>query len=191
MRALLLLRHHCSLSVAHGPRLRYHANHSAVVNFIQRPLPKHSTTGALPPGTDRSNGVPGALGMGQRASTALTTCKYTEFEGSHELTDLPKSISSGLMSCLWLALSLRISTWADSTLSLPQSPWRSLGISFLLSQQSPRSFPVPVELLLASVSGWLSWALVPVVSSGLLFQMPGLLSLIDETNLCEDQTSLL
>lgn len=46
----------------------------SVVNFIQRPLPDGSTTGALL--TDFSNGVPGALGMGQRASTGLTLCKW-------------------------------------------------------------------------------------------------------------------
>lgn len=45
-----------------------------VVNFIQRPLPEGSTTGA---GYDHS--VPGALGMGQQASTGLTLCKYCGF----------------------------------------------------------------------------------------------------------------
>lgn len=42
-----------------------------VVNFIQKDLPKGSTTGAgflIKPGS-------GALGMGQRASTGLTTCE--------------------------------------------------------------------------------------------------------------------
>lgn len=48
-----------------------------VVNFIQRPLPAGSTTGALT--TDFSNGVPGALGMGQRASTGLTLCELIFF----------------------------------------------------------------------------------------------------------------
>lgn len=41
-----------------------------VVNFIQKDLPKGSVTGAgflIKPGS-------GALGMGQRASTGLTTC---------------------------------------------------------------------------------------------------------------------
>ena len=41
---------------------------SAVVNFIQQPLPDGSTTGAIV--GDR--GQPGALGLGQRASTGLT-----------------------------------------------------------------------------------------------------------------------
>lgn len=44
---------------------------TVVVNFIQKDLPKGSTTGAgflIKPGS-------GALGMGQRASTGLTTCK--------------------------------------------------------------------------------------------------------------------
>lgn len=43
----------------------------SVVNFIQKDLPKGSTTGAgflIKPGS-------GALGMGQRASTGLTTCE--------------------------------------------------------------------------------------------------------------------
>ncbi|OHE92646.1 POT family protein [Colletotrichum orchidophilum] len=38
-----------------------------VTNFIQQPLPGGSTTGAAP------NGQPGALGMGQQASTGITT----------------------------------------------------------------------------------------------------------------------
>lgn len=38
------------------------------VNFIQQPLPKGSTTGA-----GGKNGVSGALGQGQAASTGLTT----------------------------------------------------------------------------------------------------------------------
>ncbi|KAL2875337.1 hypothetical protein SGCOL_009500 [Colletotrichum sp. CLE4] len=38
-----------------------------VTNFIQQPLPAGSTTGAAP------NGQPGALGMGQQASTGITT----------------------------------------------------------------------------------------------------------------------
>jgi POT family proton-dependent oligopeptide transporter len=42
-------------------------NRSTVVNFIQQPLPPGSTTGA---GFD---GQSGALDMGQRASTGLTT----------------------------------------------------------------------------------------------------------------------
>jgi POT family proton-dependent oligopeptide transporter len=42
-----------------------------VVNFIQQDLPPGSKTGAG--GTD---GQSGALGMGQRASTGLTTCKF-------------------------------------------------------------------------------------------------------------------
>jgi POT family proton-dependent oligopeptide transporter len=46
-----------------------------VVNFIQRPLPANSSTGALMAGADFNNDVPGALGMGQRASTGLTLCE--------------------------------------------------------------------------------------------------------------------
>ncbi|KAI2790367.1 putative peptide transporter ptr2 [Penicillium oxalicum] len=51
-------------------RFSYYGTTAVFVNYIQRPLPPGSTTGALPPGMD--DGVPGALGMGQRASTGLT-----------------------------------------------------------------------------------------------------------------------
>ncbi|KAJ5915311.1 peptide transporter ptr2 [Penicillium verhagenii] len=53
-------------------RFSYYGTTAVFVNFIQRPLPQHSTTGALVAGTDFNKHVPGALGMGQRASTALT-----------------------------------------------------------------------------------------------------------------------
>ncbi|KAJ6150718.1 hypothetical protein N7470_007312 [Penicillium chermesinum] len=53
-------------------RFSYYGTTAVFVNFIQRPLPANSTTGALPAGADHTNGVPGALGMGQRASTGLT-----------------------------------------------------------------------------------------------------------------------
>lgn len=52
------------------------------MNFIQRPLPANSTTGALAAGADFDNDVPGALGMGQRASTGLTLCKCDDDRGS-------------------------------------------------------------------------------------------------------------
>jgi POT family proton-dependent oligopeptide transporter len=48
-------------------RFSYYGTTAVFVNFIQRPLPEGSTTGA---GYDHSN--PGALGMGQQASTGLT-----------------------------------------------------------------------------------------------------------------------
>ncbi|KAF7714527.1 Uncharacterized protein PECH_008417 [Penicillium ucsense] len=51
-------------------RFSYYGTTAVFVNFIQRPLPEGSTTGALV--GDMNNGVPGALGMGQRASTGLT-----------------------------------------------------------------------------------------------------------------------
>ncbi|KAL4878217.1 PTR2-domain-containing protein [Aspergillus karnatakaensis] len=50
-------------------RFSYYGTTAVFVNFIQQPLPPGSTTGALVDG--RSN-VPGALGMGQQASTGLT-----------------------------------------------------------------------------------------------------------------------
>ncbi|KAJ6140688.1 hypothetical protein N7497_011581 [Penicillium chrysogenum] len=54
-------------------RFSYYGTTAVFVNFIQRPLPDQSTTGALVPGvSDWSNESPGALGMGQQASTGLT-----------------------------------------------------------------------------------------------------------------------
>ncbi|KAJ5587998.1 uncharacterized protein N7459_003763 [Penicillium hispanicum] len=53
-------------------RFSYYGTTAVFVNFLQRPLPAHSTTGALAAGADFNNDVPGALGMGQRASTGLT-----------------------------------------------------------------------------------------------------------------------
>ncbi|CAG8084446.1 unnamed protein product [Penicillium salamii] len=54
-------------------RFSYYGTTAVFVNFIQRPLPAGSTTGALVAGSsDWSNGTPGALGMGQQASTGLT-----------------------------------------------------------------------------------------------------------------------
>lgn len=70
MRAFLLLRHNCSLYVF-LIFTEIHELIGLVVNFIQRPLPEGSTTGA---GYDHSN--PGALGMGQQASTGLTLCEF-------------------------------------------------------------------------------------------------------------------
>ncbi|KAF3386357.1 putative peptide transporter ptr2 [Penicillium rolfsii] len=53
-------------------RFSYYGTTAVFVNFIQRPLPANSRTGALAAGADFDNDVPGALGMGQRASTGLT-----------------------------------------------------------------------------------------------------------------------
>ncbi|KAJ6016652.1 hypothetical protein N7451_000031 [Penicillium sp. IBT 35674x] len=53
-------------------RFSYYGTTAVFVTFIQRPLPAHSTTGALVTGTDFNEHVPGALGMGQRTSAALT-----------------------------------------------------------------------------------------------------------------------
>ncbi|KAJ5129149.1 Major facilitator superfamily domain general substrate transporter [Penicillium bovifimosum] len=54
-------------------RFSYYGTTAVFVNFLQRPLPDGSTTGALVAGTsDWSNGSPGALGLGQQASTGLT-----------------------------------------------------------------------------------------------------------------------
>ncbi|KAH6715685.1 putative peptide transporter ptr2 [Leptodontidium sp. MPI-SDFR-AT-0119] len=51
-------------------RFSYYGTTAVFVNFIQQPLPEGSTTGAAP---DPNADIPGALGMGQRASTGLTT----------------------------------------------------------------------------------------------------------------------
>ncbi|EKV11604.1 MFS peptide transporter, putative [Penicillium digitatum] len=54
-------------------RFSYYGTTAVFVNFLQRPLPAGSSTGALVPGvSDWSNDSPGALGMGQQASTGLT-----------------------------------------------------------------------------------------------------------------------
>ncbi|KAL4915464.1 oligopeptide transporter [Aspergillus aurantiobrunneus] len=50
-------------------RFSYYGTTAVFVNFIQQPLPPGSTTGAL---VDSRSQVPGALGMGQQASTGLT-----------------------------------------------------------------------------------------------------------------------
>ncbi|KAL4986284.1 POT family-domain-containing protein [Aspergillus falconensis] len=49
-------------------RFSYYGTTAVFVNFIQQPLPPGSTTGAISGGSD----VPGALDMGQQASTGLT-----------------------------------------------------------------------------------------------------------------------
>ncbi|KAL8811204.1 MAG: hypothetical protein Q9200_001987 [Gallowayella weberi] len=49
-------------------RFSYYGTTIVFVNFIQRPLPEGSTTGA-----SGTNGQSGALGLGQRASTGLST----------------------------------------------------------------------------------------------------------------------
>jgi hypothetical protein len=48
-------------------RFSFYGTVSVFTNFIQHPLPKGSTTGAAP------GGQPGAMGLGQRASTGITT----------------------------------------------------------------------------------------------------------------------
>ncbi|KAL4802604.1 POT family-domain-containing protein [Aspergillus unguis] len=52
-------------------RFSYYGTTAVFVNFIQQPLPIGSTTGALNPARPEDD-VPGALGMGQQASTGLT-----------------------------------------------------------------------------------------------------------------------
>ena len=48
-------------------RFAYYGTTAVMVNYIQRPMPVGSVTGNDP----RSNGRPGALGFGQKASTGL------------------------------------------------------------------------------------------------------------------------
>jgi POT family proton-dependent oligopeptide transporter len=57
--------------VEFAERFSYYGTSAVFVNFIQKKLPPGSTTGAgflIKPGS-------GALGMGQRASTGMTTCE--------------------------------------------------------------------------------------------------------------------
>jgi POT family proton-dependent oligopeptide transporter len=81
-------------SVEFVERFSYYGTSAVFVNFIQRKLPPGSKTGAgflIKPGS-------GALGMGQRASTGMTTCKYNYWYLNDLLADSPKSINSGLTS---------------------------------------------------------------------------------------------
>ena len=57
--------------VEFAERFSYYGTSAVFVNFIQKKLPKGSTTGA---GFLKKPGS-GALGKGQRASTGMTTCK--------------------------------------------------------------------------------------------------------------------
>lgn len=50
-------------------RFAYYGTTAVFVNFIQRELP---TSGPFPEAGAAGDGQPGALGMGQRASTGLT-----------------------------------------------------------------------------------------------------------------------
>jgi hypothetical protein len=53
---------------------------SLVINFLQQPLPPGSKTGA------GFEGQSGALGMGQRVSTAITLCAYINLTVNRGLT---------------------------------------------------------------------------------------------------------
>jgi proton-dependent oligopeptide transporter, POT family len=78
----------------------------SVVNFIQKDLPKGSKTGAgflIKPGS-------GALGMGQRASTGLTTCELILHYSVNKTNHIQSTIS-GLMLRRYLVHTLQISTW--------------------------------------------------------------------------------
>lgn len=54
-------------------RFSYYGTTVVYQNFIQRPIPKGSTTGAVPDAANHLNTSPGVLNMGQRAATGLTT----------------------------------------------------------------------------------------------------------------------
>jgi POT family proton-dependent oligopeptide transporter len=92
----------------------------SVVNFIQKDLPKGSTTGAgflIKPGS-------GALGMGQRASTGLTTCELKLRCFLNETNHVQSTIS-GLMLHHYSVHTLLISTLDDISLfnMLSASHW--------------------------------------------------------------------
>jgi POT family proton-dependent oligopeptide transporter len=79
-------------------RFSYYGTSAVFVNFIQKPLPPGSRTGA---GFLKKPGS-GALDMGQRASTGLTMCKCGHLAVLHQLTHM-QSTSSGRTSLLLVA----------------------------------------------------------------------------------------
>lgn len=134
-----------------------------VVNFIQRPLPEGSSAGATH-GLD--NLVPGALGMGQQASTGLTLCKLLHMRNDHLLTH--QSILSGLISCPSWAPSWPTSTGVASAPSCSRLESLCWDIQSSSSQPSRRLSRIHTVQLLASQSVWLSWEWEQVVSSELV-----------------------
>ena len=76
-------------------RFSYYGTSAVFVNFIQKPLPPGSKTGAGFLGEYSS----GALDMGQRASTGLTMCKCVDLAVLYQLTHR-QSTSSGRTSPL-------------------------------------------------------------------------------------------
>jgi len=54
-------------------RFSYYGTTVVYTNYIQRGLPMGSTSGAVPDAANNLNSSPGALGLGQRAATGLTT----------------------------------------------------------------------------------------------------------------------
>lgn len=68
-----------------------------VVNFIQRPLPIGSSTGA-----GKIVQKSGALGMGQRASTGLVMCKFMQMTPWSGQANFTQSTVSGPMLHHWL-----------------------------------------------------------------------------------------
>lgn len=74
--------------VEFAERFSYYGTSAVFVNFIQKKLPKGSTTGA---GFLKKPGS-GALGKGQRASTGMTTCKFTA-EAHHSPRSNPATVN--------------------------------------------------------------------------------------------------
>jgi len=142
-------------------RFSYYGTSAVFVNFIQKKLPPGSKTGA---GFLKKPGS-GALGMGQRASTGMTTCKCTTAHlGAFDLTVL-QSTSSGPTSPpssvptppinigdVTSPFSMRTSSQSSATSSLSALPF--------LKSSSNRT-PLWASLPLVS----LLWVLEPVASS--------------------------
>ncbi|EAU39068.1 conserved hypothetical protein [Aspergillus terreus NIH2624] len=80
-------------------RFSYYGTTAVFVNFIQQPLPEGHPTGA------GYSGQSGALGMGQRASTGLTTCAWVADEFWGRLTTIQVSIGFAMVGHIILIIS--------------------------------------------------------------------------------------
>ena len=130
------------------------------MNFIQKPLPPGSRTGA---GFLKKPGS-GALDMGQRASTGLTMCTL-DLSGAPNVANVLQSTSFGPTLPL-----LVVPGWPMSTLDVilrSNTPISSLSsvTSCLYSRLFPRSSPSPILRLPSSRSVSSLWALELAASS--------------------------
>lgn len=142
-------------------RFSYYGSTIVFTNFIQQPLPEGSTTGAT------KTGQAGALGMGQQASTGLTTFNQVSISLFLRLgiaTDPSIRTSSGPTRCRCSAPTSPTLTWGGSTpFAGPFSlPWSA---TFFSSLRPPRpSLPSRTRLSDSSPSPSSSWASEPACS---------------------------